>query len=387
LALSSNARLAKRPSTTPIPVTFLDADLRARIARFSVAVLRGGRSSEREVSLRSGAAMLAALRGEDLAGGDESPEPRDACIDTPQPARVLEVECCADRTWKLEGVALAPGECIQRLGADTLYLLALHGGEGENGTIQGLLESHARVYTGSGVAASALCMNKHATRLVLQHAGLAVAPARTIHPLEWANDSVRVLSEIAGLSRQGWSVKPNCGGSSVSTFLVATERELRPAIEAVLATGDRVLVEQRVLGVEATCGVLGNERGRLHALSPVEIVPHAGRFFDYEEKYSAGGADEFCPPRAISARTCARLQELACTAHRAAGCDGYSRIDFIVPRADDGAEGEPVVLEINTLPGMTERSLLPKAAAAEGLALRDLLMEIAGLALVRWGTA
>jgi D-alanine-D-alanine ligase len=301
------------------------------------------------------------------------------------PASVVDVECCADGRWKLGQVVTSPGECIAALDPRTLFLLALHGGEGENGTIQGLLEAHGRVYSGSGVVASATCMNKHVTRLVLQHAGLQVAPARTIHPLEWAKNQRSILGEISALSRTGWSVKPNAGGSSVSTFLVAEENELGTAIEAVLATGDRALVEQRIVGAEATCGVLGNERGSVHALTPVEIVPHAGRFFDYEEKYSAGGADEFCPPRGISARSCARIRELSCIAHRAAGCDGYSRIDYIVPRASSGAEGEPVVLEINTLPGMTARSLMPKAAAVEGLELRDLLLEILGLALVRHG--
>ena len=134
---------------------------------------------------------------------------------------------------------------------------------------------------------------------------------------------------------------------------------------------------------ETTCGVIGNERGDLLALTPVEIVPKAGRFFDYEEKYSAGGADEFCPPRTLSPASTARLQELAARAHRVAGCDGYSRTDFFVPHDERGRECEPVALEINTLPGMTARSLLPKAAAVEGWSLRDLCLEILALALER----
>jgi D-alanine-D-alanine ligase len=355
------------------PFSLVDATAEISLSRLPVAVLRGGRSSEREVSLRSGEAMLEALAGA---------KSRD---DQRGPAQVFDVECCVDGRWRFGSSVSSPGECIAALDPRTVFALALHGGEGENGTIQGLLESHGRTYTGSGVMASALCMNKHATRLVLQHAGLAVAPGRSIDALEWRAARGAILREVADLSHDGWSVKPNAGGSSVSTFLIANVDELGDAIDAVLATGDRALVERRIVGAEATCAVLGNHATSVRALTPVEIVPRAGKFFDYEEKYSAGGAEEFCPPRGISSATCTRIRELSCIAHRAAACDGYSRIDYIVPRAADGAEGEPVVLEINTLPGMTTRSLMPKAAANEGSSLRDLLLEILALAVARHG--
>jgi D-alanine-D-alanine ligase len=370
--------LAPSPRT---PALLASAAARDELARRGVAVLSGGRSSERAVSLRSGEAIVRALRRE---AADDS-DARATSLVEPGPAEVVDVECGEDGTWTLHGCARSPGECLSRLAPDTVFLLALHGGEGENGTIQGLLDAHGRVYTGSGVAASALCMNKHATRLVLHAAGLAIAPAKLIHPAEWSAHASRLLAQIGELSRQGWSVKPNSGGSSVSTFLVEREADLKSAIETVLATGDRALVEQRILGTEVTCGVLGNERGRLRALAPVEIVPHAGRFFDYEEKYSANGADEHCPPRSLSRGESDRIQELACVAHRAAGCDGYSRTDFMVPRGARGEHGEPIVLEINTLPGMTARSLMPKAAAAEGMSLRDLLLEILALSIDRFG--
>ena len=363
------------PSSTSAanPSSSVDSETELVLSRLPVAVLRGGRSSEREVSLRSGEAMLEALR---------SASSRD---DRRGPAQVFDVECCVDGRWKLGAHVSWPGECISALDPRTVFALALHGGEGENGTIQGLLESHRRIYTGSGVVASALCMNKHATRLVLQQASLTVARARLIDALDWRSKRDAILSDVMRLSDDGWSVKPNAGGSSVSTFLIAKKDELGDAIDAVLATGDRVLVERRIVGAEATCAVLGNHRATVRALSPVEIVPHAGRFFDYDEKYSTGGADEFCPPRGISPSTCARIRELSCIAHRAAACDGYSRIDYIVPRTRAGDESEPVVLEINTLPGMTSRSLMPKAAATEGMSLRDLLLEILALAVARRG--
>jgi D-alanine-D-alanine ligase len=342
-----------------------------RVARANVVVLMGGRSSEREVSLRSGAAVAAALGA-----------PADA-NDRRGPAVVTRIEIDADGRWCLDGERVEAGVAIAKLGPDTFYFLALHGGQGENGTLQGLLEAHDRYYTGSGVEASALCMNKHATRLVLQAAGLSVAPAHLVTSLRWRVARAAELSAIAQFGASGVSVKPNRGGSSVSTFLVEHAGEIPNAIERVLATGDSALVEAWVRGTEATCAVLGNASGELRALPPVEIVPRGDRFFDYEQKYSDQGADEYCPPRGLSAATTARLAALSSLAHHAADCDGYSRTDFIVPRGADGAELEPVVLEINTLPGMTARSLLPRSAATAGHSLRELCLEILELALRR----
>lgn len=344
---------------------------RTLIADLGVAVLMGGRSSEREVSLRSGQAILNALRTPD------SP------LDRRGPARLDAIEIDITGGWILGGERLEATAALARLSRDTVLFLGLHGGEGENGTLQGLLESSGRAYTGSSVGASAVCMNKHATRLVLREAGLCVAPGRLVHPREWRDSRDELLADLRGLSRSGWSVKPNSGGSSVSTFLLDGAAELPGAIEAVFSTGDRALVEARIRGSEATCGVLGNERGDLRALTPVEIVPKGGRFFDYEEKYDENGAEELCPPRTISRESCARFQALGCRAHRATGCDGYSRTDFILPRDSSGRELEPIVLEINTLPGMTARSLMPKAAAAEGMTLRDLCLEILAYAVQR----
>lgn len=356
-----------------------------RTTSTEVVVLLGGRSSEREVSLKSGAAIAAALR---------------ANADGRGPKRVHVVEIAADGRWMFEGEAHSAGELVARTSASTVFFLGLHGGEGENGTIQGLLAASGRVFTGSGVGASALCMNKSWTKAVLSGAGIRVAPGISIHPLDWREDRARCLADAVRIAHSGGSgtdecgesggreashgfaVKPESGGSSVATFLLESESELASAIERVLATGDRALVERRIVGTEATCGVLGNALGALRALTPVEIVPNAGRFFDYEEKYSATGARELCPPRTIAPETCARIRELASRAHRAAGCDGYSRIDFMIPRAE-AIETEPIALEINTLPGMTDRSLLPQAASVEGLEFRDLCLAILGLALQR----
>jgi D-alanine-D-alanine ligase len=325
----------------------------------TVAVLLGGRSPEREVSLRSGAAVLRAL-----AGGSVE--------------RLLSLEIEPDGRWKFEGRSLPALEALGAVPRGTLFFLALHGGEGEDGSIQGLLATQGFLHTGSGVGASALCMDKQHTRAVLAAEGLRVARGRLVRPHEWRAARARILAEIGEFGAGGCVVKPNRGGSSVDTFVVDDARQLEARITRVLATGDLALVEERIVGIEATCAVLGNARGELRALPPVEIVPKQGRFFDYEEKYSAEGAAEFCPARSLSAAVCAELSELALRAHRAAGCDGYSRTDFFVP-----AEGAPVVLEINTLPGLTDRSLLPLSAAVQGYTFPELCLELLALALER----
>lgn len=342
-----------------------ESGARNEVARATVAVLCGGRSSEREISLRSGDAVLEALRQSE--GGSRGRGP----------ARCVRVEIDAAGEWIVDGVRRSAAESIGSLPENTIYFLGLHGGEGENGAVQGMLETCARRYTGSGVAASSLCMDKHATRLVLDEIDLQVAPAKLLDRRSWESKRAQHLRDIRAISDDGWVVKPNSGGSSVATSVVLQHEALPAAIEKALATGDRALVERRILGTEATCAVLGNAGGDLDALMPVEILPHAGRFFDWEEKYSATGAEENCPPRTLAPAICARLRDLAVRAHAAAGCDGYSRTDFIVPEGG----GDPVVLEINTLPGLTSRSLVPKAAAEASLSFRDLCLLILALAV------
>jgi D-alanine-D-alanine ligase len=204
---------------------------------------------------------------------------------------------------------------------------------------------------------------------------LRVAPGCVVDARAWAHDRELALSRCCALSSSGFAVKPDRGGSSVATTVLPGPDGLAAAIERVLVIGDRALVEARVHGRECTVACLGGP-DEVRALTPVEIVPKDGRFFDYEEKYSTSGASEHCPPIGIDAATCTRLRQLGERAHRAAGCAGASRVDFIVP-----AEGDPVVLEINTLPGMTARSLLPLAARDAGLSFRELCLFLVGEAL------
>ena len=343
-------------------------EARERLARTSVVVLLGGSSSEREVSLVSGRAMGASLAG--LEGAV---------------ARVREVEIEASGLWRIGSRSLAPHVALQRLPEGAVFFIGLHGGEGEDGRLQGFLELCGRAYTGSGPAASALCMDKERARRVFAGAGLRVASGATLDRETWRSNRAAIVGRLAGLSRTGWVVKPRHGGSSVATFVLDSPLELPGAIERVFATGDDALVEERIDGIETTVGVVGPSGGPLVALPPVEIVPRRAGFFDYVEKYSEDGADEYCPPRSLDSGTVERLCREAKVAYRAAGCEGYARIDFLVPReARAGGGGvEPVLLEANTLPGFTPRSLFPQSAEAVGVSFGELCLELCHQGLER----
>jgi D-alanine-D-alanine ligase len=338
------------------------------LSTFSVGLLMGGRSSEREVSLESARGVGAALRGE-LRGAHGSRLPAD----------VLEIEIALDGRWIVDGVRLDPDAALAALERVDVFFICLHGGEGEDGTLQRFLDRAGRRYTGSGARASALCMDKHAMRSIAQSVGVRVASGLCVAAAEWRANQAAVLARIRDLGAAGWVLKPRHGGSSVATFVVRDAAELEAAAERVLATGDDLLAEERIAGVELSCGVLGSSDGPAIALTPIEIRPDDGRFFDYQQKYSSSGARELCPPERVDAMVCAQVRELTLRAHRVAGCEGYSRTDFIVP--SDG--GEPVLLEVNTLPGMTSRSLLPQEAAVHGIDYTELCLRIAGCALAR----
>ena len=331
----------------------------------TLCVLFGGRSSEREVSLTSGHAILAGLRQGVLGLSPGA-----------HPAKILGVEIAADGGWILGEQSYSPGLALERLRDVDLFFLGLHGTEGEDGVIQGLLSSHDFRYTGSGVCASALAMDKVFSRCVVQEQGLRVALGKHFSGATWKQDREALLDELSAWEPKGWVVKPRREGSSVGVSVLDEPAALGPAIDAALAMGPEVLVEARIQGIEVAAAVLESSPGEPRGLPIVEIVPKPGRFFDYEEKYLASGAIEHCPPQNVDGPTCARLQELAIQAHQALGCRGYSRSDFIVPNS-----GEPVFLETNTLPGMTPRSLLPLAARAAELPFETLCLQIAAVAL------
>ncbi|HED64246.1 MAG TPA: D-alanine--D-alanine ligase [Planctomycetes bacterium] len=341
----------------------------ALLARSHVCVLGGGISAEDEISLASARRIADALGtrtdAEDLRG----------------PAEVSLVVIEKDGRWRLGDRCAAPPEALGSFCADVdLFFLGLHGDAGEDGTLQGFLHTAGRAFTGSAVAGSAVAMDKVFARAVLEGAGACVAPGVAFGREEWAEERSALCSKLSHLGqRNGWVVKPRSGGSSLGTTVVREEGELESAVATALAVEPRVLVEALVEGIEVTGAVLAGETGPF-ALPVVEIQPRSGSFFDYEEKYSQSGAREVCPPESLGPEECARVQELSLLAHRLLRCDGYSRSDFLVPRPSTGF-CEPVFLELNTLPGMTERSLLPIAASAAGLDYRSLCLRIAALAL------
>ena len=305
-----------------------------------IAVLMGGKSGEREVSLRSGAGVLAALTRN---GFDAVP------VD---PNRDL-------------------AQQLQDVGARAVYN-ALHGGAGEDGTIQGVLEMLEVPYTGCGVLASALTMNKVQTKRILGAAGMPVCDYVFVSCENGCRPSADEIIARLGLPLV---LKPNAEGSSLGVTIPKTREAVAMDLEALLSEYGEALAEVYLRGTEITIGVVGAGSGT-RALPVLELVPH-NEFYDYEAKYTKGLTDMICPAR-ISDEITQRAQALALAAHKATGCSGVSRVDMHVDEA-----GELWIHEINTVPGMTETSDLPHAAAAEGTSYDDLVLEILGSAALR----
>ena len=294
-----------------------------------ILLIVGGWSSEREVSLRGGRGMEAALR-----------------------ARGHEV------TWfdLLENFDRLSEEAARH----DFALINLHGAPGEDGLVQALLERAGCPYQGSGPAGSFLALNKSAAKQVFRRAGLDT-PA-------WEFLPVRPAAGWAPSLPYPIFVKSNTGGSSLRLSRAENRVQLDSILDEIFSAGDAALMETAISGREVTCGVLGEE-----ALPPILIEPVAGEFFDYTSKYASGGARELCPAP-LPPELTARVQALALRAHKALGLSGYSRADFILTPED-----RLWLLEVNTLPGMTETSLVPQEAAVIGLdfgALLERLMEM-----------
>jgi len=289
-----------------------------------VGVLMGGTSAEREISLKSGLAVFEAL----------------------QSANIDAVAIDLQRDWAAH---------IHSTSIDAAFI-ALHGTWGEDGCIQGLLETMSIPYTGSGVAASAVCMDKLLTKQVLQHAGLKTPVDIAIH-----ND---------GPIRYPVFIKPVDEGSSVGLHHIKNKADW---LGLELDKASHWMAEMPVKGVEIAVSVVNGK-----ALMPVEISPKSG-VYDFASKYTQGATEYFCPARlpAETLRVCMQQAEQAVLA---TGCKGAPRVDMIV-----GDGGTPIILEINTIPGMTETSLLPKAAAAAGITFQQLCLNIIASANLQHG--
>ncbi|MGB0589296.1 MAG: D-alanine--D-alanine ligase family protein [Myxococcota bacterium] len=310
-------------------------------------VLRGGQSGEHDISLVTAQAVIEALR---VLGHEAFPVTlgRNGGADWPEGTGRVTEALDAAMLW----------------GTDVAFI-AMHGAFGEDGRIQGTLESLGIPYQGSGVAASAVAMDKGRAKVVYRAEGLPVAGDTVLLPRDLGRIDWHTVGRQVGMP---CVLKTAESGSSVGVEVVESLEELAQRGPALLATSTSLLVESWLPGREFTVAVLEGEDGEPHPMPVVEIVPHGDRWFDYDTKYDPSVVDELCPAP-IDVPLTEALQALGVTAHLALGCRDYSRTDFKL-----NAEGQPVLLETNTLPGLTPASLMPKAAAASGLAF-DALIE------------
>jgi D-alanine-D-alanine ligase len=338
-----------------------------------VLVMMGGVSPERDVSLDSGAAVLRALqdRGHEVIGLDTGLGGRlsyrsEVALPKavkPDPPEVREM-ARENRELVLKNIS---AESVSDV--DVVFV-ALHGGAGENGEIQALLELTGVPYTGSGVLSSALAMDKVVSKKLFERENIPTPRWLCIRPAIKAilEDAPATIITDIGLPL---IVKPADGGSTIGLTLVKVESDLTSAIRDAGELSDRVLVEEYIPGRELTVAILENQ-----PLPVVEIIP-SNELYDYECKYISGKS-EYVAPAEIDAELSTLLQDYALRAFNVLECGGYARVDFRVTKS-----GDPYCLEVNTLPGMTSTSLVPMAAAANGMSFEELVEEICSDAIKR----
>ncbi|WP_448253877.1 D-alanine--D-alanine ligase [Ottowia oryzae] len=310
-----------------------------------VAVLMGGRSGEREVSLMSGQGVLAALRARGVDAHAFDPAER-------------------------------PMDDLQREGFARCFI-ALHGRFGEDGTVQGALELLGIPYTGSGVMASSMAIDKVMTKRVWHAEGLPAPRHVLLRRGEFTAEEVDAIPGKLGLPL---IVKPAREGSSLGVTKVKSADQIQSAVAAAIALDTDVLCEQFIAGDEVTCPVLGEGAGAT-ALPVIHIVAPDGEY-DYQNKYFTD-VTEYRVPCDLPAGEEAAVQALVVDAYRVLGCRGWGRVDVMI----DGATRQPYLLEVNTSPGMTSHSLVPMAAKAAGTSYEDLCLELLANATLDYGPA
>lgn len=337
-----------------------------------IAVVCGGLSNERDVSITSGTCVARALREKghkvvlvDLYYGYSG------SYDDPAELFEREQEDVAysvkEETPDIEKI-LAQGDG-SRIGKNVLEIckaadisfLALHGEDGENGKLQATMDMHGIKYTGSGYLGSAIAMNKEVTKIMLRSSGIPVPEGVVLSKGEYAEVGFPCV------------VKPCSGGSSVGTSMVGSKSEYSAALELAFKYEDHVLVERFIKGRELTVGVMGGK-----AMPVIEIIPKAG-WYDYKNKYQAGLTEEICPAP-ISTEDTERVQRLAERVHTALMIDVYCRADFLM----DNESGELYCLEANTLPGMTPTSLIPQMGREQGLDFGEVCEKIIKLSMEKY---
>lgn len=313
------------------------------MSKIKIGVIRGGPSSEYDVSLKTGENVLKFL-----------------------PEKYEGIDILIDKrgVWHFDGRERTLPNILSRV---DLIFNALHGEFGEDGKIQQILEFHKIPFTGSGSYTSAIAMNKFLAKDVLKNAGIKMARGFLIRK---DDDLDIVVSKIFKNFSPPWVLKPVNKGSSVGVEIINKFDDLKKNIDWIFLQNDKILFEEYIKGREATCGILENFRGeKYYALPPIEIVPpEKNNFFDYEAKYS-GETREICPAN-FDLKIKREIENLARKVHLILGCKAYSRSDFMV------SSRGIFFLETNTLPGLTSESLLPKSAAVAGLNFGGLLEHI-----------
>lgn len=311
-----------------------------------VAVLRGGPSTEYEVSLQTGSEVLKALRDLDYVSKD--------------------IIITRGGQWLESGKVQVPEKALD---AVDVVFIALHGQYGEDGQLQRLLQRLNIPFTGSNAFASGVAYNKELAKMTLREHGISMAKHRRIERERITNIAAEVDAIIADLGTELF-IKPSAGGSSIGARYIPHAEALREALSEMLPESETLMVEEFIRGREATVGILEKFRNEeLYVLPAIEIVPPGGQpFFSYEVKYN-GATQEICPGR-FSYHEKSKLSDTAAKIHKLLNCDHYSRTDFIL------RDGEVYFIETNTLPGLTAESLFPKAAAAVGLDFKQLIQHL-----------
>jgi D-alanine-D-alanine ligase len=308
-----------------------------QMQKCKVVVIMGGDSSEREVSLRSGQAVFNALKSK---GYD-----------------VETLDINADSAYELKQIK------------PDVAFLALHGKKGEDGTVQGMLEILGIPYTGPGVSCSAICMDKVLTKKMLSYeniptADFAILTKSSINE----NEIAKELIEKIGLPMV---IKASTQGSSIGTYIVRQEDDILPSIQKALDYDKEILIEKFIDGIEITASIIGNDDP---LVLPLIEITSENEFYDFESKYTPGMCHHIIPARII-AEIEEKVNIISKKVYTNLGCRGFSRVDLIIDK-----NGNPYVLEVNTIPGMTEMSLVPDAARAIGINFADLVEKIVELA-------
>lgn len=318
--------------------------------KLQVVVIMGGVSPEHDISLQTGKTVMNGLNGYD----------------------VNQVFIDKEGFWQVDGQefdAQAALRLLKSQGTDVAYI-ALHGRFGEDGQVQALLESADIAYTGSGVEASALAMNKHRSMQVYMEHGLKVPHYVMLIKGKDLSEPFTQAQEQIGFP---CIMKPSDGGSSAATFVLKSPAELDTAAKAGFEVSEELVLQEFIQGDEVTCAILDTEDEAI-PLPPTQIIPNDREFFDYYAKYQAGASQEITPPK-LAEETIKEIQNISLQAHKMLGCSGLSRTDMIV------SEKQIYVLETNTVPGMTKTSLYPQAAAKIGLSFGELLDKLIQKAL------